>query len=149
MEKGLRSCLDFKEKGDGLEDGVVIVGVFLLLPVCSQRLQLTSAPWKDNNHHFLMNLMPIHLHQWKAECRLVGSPGWRFVVTRAISYSGTPICNSAFWTWFIRETGMKYDQRPPGHFSLPICVCVWTLGQEWDRELGGGRLGRSSGISQE
>lgn len=28
MEKGLQRCLNFKEKGDGLEDGAAIVGAF-------------------------------------------------------------------------------------------------------------------------
>lgn len=134
-------------QGEGLENGVVIVGVFVLLPVCSQRLPLTSASWKDDNHHFCKDLMPIHLHQWKAECRLVGSPGWRFVITRTISYSGTPICSSVSEpaSFEKQEWRMTEDLET---ISASLYVCVWTLGQQWDRELGGCGLGRSSGISQ-
>lgn len=103
--------------------GQSLLGSFLLLLVCSQRFQLTRASWKDNNHHFCMNLTPIHLQQWKAECKLVRSPGWRFVIMCAISYSVTPVCNC------VSESGSSEKQEWSGTgdleaISASLCVCV-------------------------
>lgn len=108
--------------------GQSLLGSFLLLLVCSQRFQLTRASWKDNNRHFCMNLTPIHLQQWKAECELVRSPGWRFVITCAISYGVTAVCNCVSEPGSSEKQEWSGTQRPRGHFSLPMCVC-----EPWDK----------------